>query len=163
LSCWPKHVLITCTSTPHYQYSYSTLSSSVKFHSCPLASVRLLYPGLTSSYWNRHGGLGLSPTFGLTRSSFGYALLSSFVNFHSYPLCPREVILVQLLARVSAVAPPVCPCPLSDIRSLCAPSGIGPSSNVPLTSCADRLCAHSRRQPRLSSRRWPAFGSCIQT
>jgi len=34
---------------------------------------------------------------------------------------------VQLLARVSAVAPPVypCPCPLSDIRSLCAPSGIG--------------------------------------
>jgi len=62
---------------------------------------------------------------------------------------------VQLLARGSAVAPSVCPCPcpLSDIRSLCAPSDRGLSSNVPLTSCADRLCAHSRRQPRLSSRR----------
>jgi len=42
--------------------------------------------------------------------------------------CPREVILVQLLARVRAVALPVCPCPcsLSEIRSMCAPSGSGP-------------------------------------
>jgi len=35
---------------------------------------------------------------------------------------------VQLLARVSAEAPPVCPCPcpLSNTRSLYAPSGMGP-------------------------------------
>jgi len=72
---------------------------------------------------------------------------------------------MPLLARVSVVAPPcLCLCALSDVRSLCAPTlrcvrlGIRPSPpvlrpslNVPLTSCADRLCAHSRRQPRLSS------------
>ena len=65
---------------------------------------------------------------------------------------------MQLLANVSAVAPPAspCPCPLSDVRSLCTPSGIGPF----LERSFDILrsfCARSRRQPRGSPsiRMWP--------
>ena len=60
---------------------------------------------------------------------------------------------MQLLARVSAVAPPVspCPCPLSDLGP-CVPPPVcpsrhqdppppvlGPFWNIPLTSCADLL------------------------
>ena len=92
------------------------------------------------------------------RASNGATVIPSLTVPNGYPTqtdtcCPREVILVQLLTRVNAVAPPVSPClcPLSDVRSLCAPPrcvrvgtrpsppALGPSWNVPFTSWADHL------------------------
>jgi len=71
-------------------------------------------------------------------------------GLHAY--CPREVILVPLLARVSAVAPLVSPClspvgrqvpvcPLRCVRVGTRPSppALGPFWNVPLPFCADHL------------------------
>ena len=55
-----------------------------------LASVRLLYPDLTSPYYNRHGGLGLSPNF--------FALLESIHRVN-----PRKHIITPL--------PKACPYP----------------------------------------------------
>ena len=81
--------------------------------------------------------MGVNPNLYIRAYCPHRSIVPPRVNIHT--ACPREVILVQLLARVSAVAPTVslCLCPLSDVRSVCPPpvcpsrhqalpSGIGP-------------------------------------
>ena len=59
-----------------------------------------------------------------------HALLRTSQRNRRFPTVRERSSSLQLLARVGGVAPSVSPClcPLSDVRSLCAPSGVSVSA-----------------------------------